>query len=131
MIRRPSDTLHGILWMISSTGIFSLMAVLVRIANQAFGVNAWQTSPFRFIISIAVVLVISAWLRDPLKFVNLPWLFIRGFFSNTAACIYFYSITRIGRAKAAILTYSYPPWAGLFAPLLLKNRISPGVCGSR
>jgi len=103
------------------------MAVLVRVANQAFGVNAWQASQFRFIISIVVVFVISAWLRDPLKFTNLPWLFSRGFFGGAAVCIYFYSITRIGLAKAAILTYSYPLWAGLLAPLLLKDRISPGL----
>jgi len=66
-------------------------------------------------------------MRAPLKFVNLPWLFSRGFFGGAAVCIYFYSITRIGLAKAAILTYSYPLWAGLLAPLLLKDRISLGL----
>lgn len=113
--------------MISSAVIFSLMAALVRIADTAYGVNGWQTSQFRFIISIAVILIISAWMRDPLKFVNLPWLFSRGFFGGAAVCIYFYSITRIGLAKAAIFTYSYPLWAGLLSPLLLKDRISPGL----
>ena len=122
-----SDTLRGILLIISSTAIFSLMAVLVRIANQSFGVNGWLTAEIRFIVSIAVVLAMSAWLRDPLKFVNLRWLFIRGLLSGAAVIIYFYSITRIGLAKAAILTYSYPLWAGLFAPLLLKDRIAPGL----
>lgn len=119
--------MRGILWMLSSAGIFSLMSVLVRIAHDAYGINAWQTSEFRFIISIAVVLILSAWLRDPLRFVNIPWLFSRGFFGGAAVCIYFYSITHIGLAKAAILTYSYPLWAGLLAPLLLKDRISLGL----
>jgi len=127
MKNQPSETLRGILWMISSAGIFSLMSALVRIADKTFGVNAWQTSLFRFIISIAVILIVSVWMRAPLKFVNLPWLFSRGFFGGAAVCIYFYSITRIGLAKAAILTYSYPLWAGLLAPLLLKDRISLGL----
>jgi len=127
MKNQPSETLRGILWMISSAGIFSLMSALVRIADRTFGVNAWQTSLFRFIISIAVILIVSVWMRAPLKFVNLPWLFSRGFFGGAAVCIYFYSITRIGLAKAAILTYSYPLWAGLLAPLLLKDRISLGL----
>lgn len=127
MQSRFSNTMRGVVWMTASTVFFSLMAMLVRIADQSYGVNAWKTSAFRFVVGIIVVLLISAWKHDPLRFVNRRWLFSRGFFGGAAVCIYFYSINHIGLAKAAIFTYSYPLWAGLLAPVLLKDRISPGL----
>jgi len=113
--------------MISSAVFFSLMSVLVRVAAESQGVSAWKSAEFRFLISMALVLAISLWLRDPLRFVNRPWLVSRGMFGGAAASIYFYSITQIGIAKATIFTYTYPIWAGLLAPFLLKDRIKPGV----
>ncbi len=113
--------------MTSSAVLFSLMAVLARIANNAQGVGAWKTAEFRFIIGILVVLAISAWQRERLRFVNRSWLASRGFFGGAAVCIFFYAISAIGLAKATIFTYTYPIWAGLLAPLILKDRITLGV----
>ncbi len=127
MQSRLSDALRGVLWMLASTVMFSLMSMLVRLADLSYGINAWKTTEFRFVIGLVVVLLISFWKRDPLRFVNRRWLFSRGFFGGAAVCIFFFSINRIGIAKAAILTYSYPLWAGLLAPLLLKDRITPGL----
>ncbi|MBI4633998.1 MAG: DMT family transporter [Deltaproteobacteria bacterium] len=123
----PSQALKGALWMISSAVFFSLMSLLVRIASQVQGINTWITTEFRFLIGIAVVLAISAWKHDPLRFVNRRWLISRGLFGGAAVSIYFYSIAEIGIAKAAIFTYSYPLWAGLLAPLLFRERINLGV----
>lgn len=127
MKKHISPTLQGVLWMISSAVFFSLMSVLVHAADESLHISAWKTAEFRFLISIAMVLAISSWLRDPLRFVNRPWLISRGLFGGAAASIYFYSITHIGIAKATIFTYTYPIWAGLLAPFLLKDRIRRGV----
>ncbi|HET6490341.1 MAG TPA: DMT family transporter, partial [Syntrophales bacterium] len=127
-MKKPlSPALQGALWMISSAVVFSLMSVLVRIAAETQGVSAWKTAEFRFFISMVLVVALSFWLRDPLRFVNRPWLVSRGFFGGAAASIFFYSITQIGIAKATIFTYTYPIWAGLLAPFLLKDRIKTGV----
>jgi drug/metabolite transporter (DMT)-like permease len=122
-----SPALQGALWMISSAIFFSLMSVLVRIAAETQGVSSWKTAELRFFISMALVVALSFWLRDPLRFVNRPWLISRGLFGGAAASIFFYSITQIGIAKATIFTYTYPIWAGLLAPFLLKDRIKIGV----
>ena len=127
-MKKPlSPALQGALWMISSAVVFSLMSVLVRIAAETQGVSAWKTAEFRFFISMVLVVALSFWLRDPLRFVNRPWLVSRGLFGGAAASIFFYSITQIGIAKATIFTYTYPIWAGLLAPFLLKDRIKIGV----
>lgn len=65
---------------------------------------------------MALVVVISYAVRDPLRFVNRPWLVSRGLLGGAAACIFFYFITKIGIAKATIFTYTYPIWAVLLAP---------------
>ncbi len=122
-----SPALQGALWMISSAIFFSLMSVLVRIAAETQGVSSWKTAELRFFISMALVVALSFWLRDPLRFVNRPWLISRGLFGGAAASIFFYSITQIGIAKATIFTYTYPIWAGFLAPFLLKDRIKPGI----
>ncbi|SEM82843.1 EamA domain-containing membrane protein RarD [Syntrophus gentianae] len=113
--------------MISSAIFFSLMSVLVRIAAEKYGISAWKTSEIRFVMGIVIILVLSIWMRDPLRFVNRPWLLSRGLFGGAAVCIYFYAITQIGIAKATIYTYTYPIWAGLLSPFLLKDQIRPGV----
>ena len=113
--------------MISSAIFFSLMSVLVRVAAETQGISSWKTAEFRFFISMVLVVALSFWLRDPLRFVNRPWLISRGLFGGAAASIFFYSITQIGIAKATIFTYTYPIWAGLLAPFLLKDRIKIGV----
>jgi len=122
-----SPALQGALWMISSAIFFSLMSVLVRIAAETQGISSWKTAELRFFISMVLVVALSFWLRDPLRFVNRPWLISRGLFGGAAATIFFYSITQIGIAKATIFTYTYPIWAGLLAPFLLKDRIKIGV----
>jgi len=122
-----SKAMQGTLWMISSVLLFSVMSVLVRIAAENQGISAWKTSEIRFLMGIAMILAMSIWMRDPLRFVNRTWLLSRGLFGGVAVCIYFYSITQIGIAKATIFTYTYPIWIGLLSPILLKNQIRPGI----
>jgi len=122
-----SARLRGILWMASSALLFSLMSVLVRVASDVYGVNAWLTAEVRFVVCIVLVYAISFWQNVPLRFVNRRWLVSRGLFGGLSASIYFYSMTKIGIGKATIFTYTYPLWAALLAPLLLKEHIKPGV----
>ncbi len=118
---------QGTLWMICSAMLFSLMSVLVRIAADEYGVNAWLTAEVRFVVCMVLVYAFSFISREPLRFVNRRWLVSRGLFGGLSASIYFYSITKIGIGKSTIFTYTYPLWAALLAPLLLQERIKLGV----
>jgi drug/metabolite transporter (DMT)-like permease len=122
-------TLHarGVFWMAVSSVMFSLMSVMVRISGEIQGLNAWKITQFRFILSIVFVLGLAAWQHCRLRFVNRSWLVSRGLLGGAAVFVFFYTVTRIGIAKATILSYTYPVWAGLFAPWLLGDRLRPGV----
>jgi drug/metabolite transporter (DMT)-like permease len=121
------DHLSGVLWTIASTVMFSLMALFARLAHDLAGLDAWKTSEIRFLFSMAAMLVLSWVTRRPLRFVNRSWLVSRGFFGAVAVVLFFFGITKIGVAKATILVYTCPMWAGMLSPWLLGDRIGKGL----
>ena len=121
------DHLWGVLQMIASSLMFSLMALTVRWASEVKGLGPWITAEFRFLICIAFVFGLCAWQRRPLRFVNRRWLVTRGVLGGASALLFFYTINHVGVAKATVLNYTYPIWAGLFLPLLLEDRVRTGL----
>ncbi len=117
------DHLSGVLWTIASTVMFSLMALFARLAHDVAGLDAWKTSEIRFLFSMAAVVVLSVVTGRPLRFVNRSWLVSRGIFGALAVVLFFFAINIIGVAKATILVYTCPMWAGLLSPMLLGDRI--------
>ena len=127
MRKRLSPELTGALWMVSSSILFSFMAVFVRYANSRYSLSGWKTSEIRFAVCILVILGLSLSKKYPLKFVNYSWLASRGFFGGVAVCIFFYAINKIGMARATVLTFTYPIWAAMLSPLVFKKPVSLGL----
>jgi len=127
MGNRISSAATGAMWMISSSVLFSIMAVCVKYANTNYYLSGWKTSEMRFAICILIILLLSLSRKFPLRFVNYTWLASRGIFGGIAVCIFFYSINKIGMAKATVLTFTYPIWAALLSPLIFKKPISKGL----
>ena len=121
------DHLSGVLWTIASTVMFSLMAIFARMAHDTAHLSAWKISEIRFVFSLVAVLAMSWVGRRPLRFVNISWLVSRGFFGAVAVVLFFFAINIIGVAKATILVYTCPMWAGLLSPWLLGDRIGKGL----
>jgi drug/metabolite transporter (DMT)-like permease len=127
IMKRLSPGITGVLWMVSSSILFSFMAVFVRYANSFYNLSGWKTSEMRFAVCIMIILVLSLSKKYPLKFVNCSWLASRGIFGGAAVCIFFYTINKIGMAKATVLTFTYPLWAAVLSPLLFKKPVSIGI----
>lgn len=113
--------------MVSSSILFSVMAVCVRYANSQYELSGWKTSEMRFAVGIVVILLLSISKKYPLRFFNLSWLASRGIFGGIAVCIFFFSINKIGMAKATVLTFTYPVWAALLSPFIFDKPISKGM----
>jgi drug/metabolite transporter (DMT)-like permease len=124
------DHLSGVLWTIASTVMFSLMTLFARLAHDWAGLGAWKTVEIRCLFSMAAVIVLSVLLRQPLRFVNRWWLVSRGLFGAMAVVLFFFAINIIGVAKATILVYTCPMWAGLLSPMLLGDRVGKGLWAS-
>ncbi len=113
--------------MVSSSILFSIMAVFVRYANSRYSLSGWKTSEIRFAVCIFIIFGLSLSKKYPLKFVNYSWLVSRGIFGGVAVCIFFYAINKIGMAKATVLTFTYPIWAAMLSPLIFKKPVSTGL----
>jgi drug/metabolite transporter (DMT)-like permease len=127
MRKRLSPEISGAVWMISSSILFSIMAVFVRYANSQYSLSGWKTSEIRFAVCILVIFCLSLSKKYPLRFVNYSWLASRGIFGGVAVCIFFYAINKIGMAKATVLTFTYPIWAAMLSPLIFKKPVSMGL----
>lgn len=113
--------------MASASVFFSVMSVLVRAAKGIPGLTAYHSTLFRFLVG-GLVCGGAWWLRRrTVRIVNWRWLIARGVLGGAAVLIYFYAITEIGLAKGTILSFTYPLWAGVLAPFVLKERLRIGV----
>jgi drug/metabolite transporter (DMT)-like permease len=116
--------LKGILLMVFSAILFSAMSVMVK---ELTGVNTFLITFMRFFTGL--VLLISLYIGGfiHIKPKNLPWLAVRGIFGALAVMLLYTGITRIGLGKGTMLNYTYPVWATLLAPFLLKEKNLPRI----
>jgi drug/metabolite transporter (DMT)-like permease len=114
----------GALLMSSANISFCVMACLVKYVSH---LNVYTMTLFRFLIGIGIIGILAMGGRISLSFVNKPGLFFRGLLGGSAIAISFLSITKLGLIKAGIIIQLYPVFATLFAWLLLRERIIPGL----
>ncbi|MBU0608999.1 MAG: DMT family transporter, partial [Armatimonadetes bacterium] len=110
----------GILTMLLSTVFFAAMAALIR-ATPA--VNSYVLGMARFVVGVLVCVAVFAVKLDRPRWVNWPWLVVRGVIGSIAVIIFFWSIQNIGLAKATVLNYTYVIWAGVLAVPMLGERL--------
>lgn len=115
--------LKGPLAMMASAVFFAVMAALIR-ATQA--VNPYMFSLGRFFIGILVCLGLFVLRLDRPRWINWPWLIIRGVVGSLAVVAFYWCIPVIGLAKATVLNYTYVIWAAVLAVPFLGERLRLG-----
>lgn len=107
--------------MAASSLLFSLMSVLIPLAH---GVSASLIASARFVVGIIVILGIALVTRTPLRAVNKWWLVARGVIGASSVYLLFRGIQNLGLGQGTILNYTYPIFAALLAPLMIKEKIT-------
>jgi drug/metabolite transporter (DMT)-like permease len=110
----------GVVLILVSTVFFSLMSALVRYAED---IDSYKTTLFRFVIGLGMLGTAALFGKIKLKFVNSPFLFLRGLFGGAAILIFFWSISKLGVGKGTVLIYSFPIFASLFSSIFLRQKI--------
>ena len=113
----------GVCAMIISTVIFSIMGVLVKIANQ-MGMDTFKTALFRFAIGAALLGTLAMLKRIRLEFNNSRLLVTRGLLGGVAVFLYFLAITKIGLAKGTVISSSSPIFATIGGIIFLGEKSS-------
>jgi drug/metabolite transporter (DMT)-like permease len=113
------DNLRGILWMLVSVVVASVMTLAVRIVSLEL--NSMQVVLYRSaiaIILVGTVIILMPSLRKKLSFTR-PWQhLIRGAFIAIATHFGFYTIANIPLATATVLFFTAPIFATLLAVLV-------------
>jgi drug/metabolite transporter (DMT)-like permease len=107
--------------MAASAVLFSLMSFLLPFTHA---VSTPIIASARFVMGIAMILGVSLLRRTPLTAVNRWWLVARGVIGATSVYFFFRGIMNLGLGKGTILNYTYPIFAALLAPLILKEKLT-------
>jgi drug/metabolite transporter (DMT)-like permease len=105
--------------MVFSAILFSAMSVMVK---TLVGVNTFLITFMRFFTGLVLIMVLYFTGTIRIKPKNLPWLAVRGIFGALAVMLLYTGIARIGLGKGTLLNYTYPVFATLLAPIILKER---------
>jgi drug/metabolite transporter (DMT)-like permease len=118
------DYIKGMLVMAASSVLFSAMSFLVPLAGPA---SSAVVTTARFVIGILIIagFAVSGFTRLSPK--NWLWLIVRGIIGAASVFLFFRGIAKLGLGRGTVLNYTYPIFAALFAPLLLRERLHADV----
>jgi drug/metabolite transporter (DMT)-like permease len=106
--------------MAGASVMFSAMAFLIPLTR---GVSTSIIASARFVVGIALILGLAGLRLTRLTAVNKLWLVVRGIIGAASVYFFFRGILNLGLGKGTVLNYTYPVFAALIAPLLLRERL--------
>jgi drug/metabolite transporter (DMT)-like permease len=107
--------------MAASSVLFSAMSLLIPFTRS---VSTSIVASARFVTGIVVIVGLALVGVTRLKPVNRWWLIVRGLIGATSVYFFYRGIVMLGLSKGTILNYTYPVFAALLAPLMLKEKLS-------
>ena len=102
------------------------MGACVKSAGSA-GIGSYELLFYRFLIGTVFVILFAFLGITRLEFANKGLLVLRGLLGGAMVFILFISIQKIGLGRSAVLSYSFPVFAAIYAPLLLREKVKAHV----
>ncbi len=119
-----SSYTRGVLVMTASSLLFSAMSFVIPFARDA---GTFVLASARFLVGGLIILVMGVSGMARLRPVNWPWLVVRGLFGAVSVYLFYYGILKIGLGMGTILNNTYPVFAALLAPVVLREKLKPDV----
>jgi drug/metabolite transporter (DMT)-like permease len=110
---------RGLGELVAAAVFFGLMAFAAKHATKSL--PGAETAFVRFAIGAAVVLVVAAVRRRPLRVVRTDLLFLRGLLGGTAVLCYFVAIEHLPVGTATLYNYTAPVFTMVFAAVFLRE----------
>ena len=107
--------------MASSSLLFSAMSMLIPFMH---GVSTSIIVSARFVTGILMILGLALMGFTRLRAVNYGWLIVRGVIGAASVYFFFRGIAMLGLGRGTVLNYTYPIFAALLAPLVVKEKLS-------
>lgn len=115
---------RGMLVMAASSLVFSAMSLLVPFTRS---INTSIVTAVRFTTGIVVIGGLGLFRVIPLEPVNKLWLVGRGVFGAASAYLMYFAMVKLGLGMGTILSYTYPVFAALLAPLIIREKVHADV----
>ena len=122
MIRNGRAHLAGVLAMVLSSALFSVMSTLIRY-GKSLSLDPTMMVLYRFAIGLALMGCLAMFGRIRLEFHRGWLLFWRGFIGGVAVLLFYLSIYGLGMAKGTTINYSYPIFATVLGAVFLGERV--------
>ena len=111
---------RGMLAMAASTLMFTAMSLLVPLAESA---GSYLLVSARFVTGAVVIILMGFFGLIRLRPVNVLWLLVRGAFGSVSVFLFYYGILKLGLGMGTVLGNTYPVFAALLAPIILRERL--------
>lgn len=119
-----SSYTRGMVVMAASSLVFSAMSLLVPFTSS---INTSIVTAVRFTHGILVIGGLGLFRVIELKPVNKLWLLGRGVFGAASVYLMYFGMVKLGLGMGTILSYTYPVFAALLAPLIIREKLHPDV----
>jgi len=124
MIPPQSNPVRAAFWMLGAMVSFTSMAVAGR--EIAYQLDTFELMTYRSLIGIVVVLTVGGFSRTlgQINTRDLPLHAIRNASHFAGQNLWFFAVTLIPFAQLFAFEFSTPIWVALFAPLVLKEKLT-------
>ena len=119
-----SSYARGMLVMAASSIVFSAMSLLVPLTKP---ISTSIVTAVRFSTGILVIGGLGLFRLIEVKPVNWPWLIGRGVFGAASVYLMYFGMVKLGLGMGTILSYTYPVFAALLAPFIIREKLHPDV----
>ena len=119
-----SSYARGMLVMAASSVVFSAMSLLVPLTKP---ISTSIVTAVRFSTGILVIGGLGLFRLIEVKPVNWPWLIGRGAFGAASVYLMYFGMVKLGLGMGTILSYTYPVFAALLAPFIIREKLHPDV----
>jgi len=116
--------LYGMLLMFISAILFSSMTILVKYSQ---GVNTFLITFVRFFLGLLFLITGALGGKIKLHPHAYGWLAVRGICGGIAVALLYLGIAKIGLGKGTMLNYTYPIFASMLAPLILREKLRKDI----
>ncbi|MGA2761911.1 MAG: DMT family transporter [Spirochaetia bacterium] len=119
-----SSYARGMVVMAASSIVFSAMSLLVPFTKP---ISTSIVTAVRFSTGIVVIGGLGLFRLIEVKPVNWPWLVGRGVFGAASVYLMYFGMVKLGLGMGTILSYTYPVFAALLAPFIIREKLHPDV----
>jgi len=119
-----SSYTRGMLVMAVSSLVFSAMSLLVPFTRP---IDTFIVTAARFTTGIVVIVGLGVFKLIELKPGNKLWLVGRGVFGAASVYLLYLGMIKLGLGMGTILSYTYPVFAALLAPLIIREKLHADV----